>query len=249
MQVEEKHNSVSCLGNGFIQFEEFLPESLYKPFSNDNDFWDYVEANSGNKARNSRAVFHNSKENIEFLKSDFPKAYNVYKHLSDFKFIHNLVKQLEQNYSRLFPVSFSLVEDHYSWVSERDRLQTRNPYSRLLRRLNRQYKSGQKFFLDLDFSVARQGYEVPPHLDQRHKLFACVLYCSPPPFDGQLDGGFIIKYPDDKLLKLPIQENAAVLFLNHPSSTHYTIPFSPTSVYRRKFIYFSLAEYNAADLW
>lgn len=136
-------------------------------------------------------------------------------------------------------------------------LKLRNKFFRILYKILKKIKNKknslldfkQDWFFDITYNSANLGYTVNNHKDQRHKLFAGVIYLVSPPLGKEKEGSFLINNPNGKPIKeVFIKKNCGVLFLNNNMSFHSTTDFSEWG-YDRKFIYFSFACKSFFNIW
>ncbi len=115
-----------------------------------------------------------------------------------------------------------------------------------------------KVFLEMDYSIGRNGYNREPHHDAPNKIIVFLLYLNS--FENKDEGGAleIYKYKEkfkDKFLQNPLNENLElqkkmypqqgqlIIFLSCPNSIHGVEFYKPHDENKRYFVYGSYGSY------
>lgn len=226
----------TVLENGFIKISNFLPQELFDQFAN-SEYWDNEFSLSV-----PRENKHNDEKHLADIEKKYQEVFDVYKRIADKEFLTDCILTLDKAYPELKNANIGATLNIDLKGDRRAFLQSKKASDRVLRLISKLARVRKNFFLDLDFGLSTSSYLIPKHVDQAHKQFACVVYLTGPPVAGSNQGGF--GYLDDQgnEVEIPLEKNSAMLFRNHGRAIHYTLPFDECENYKRKIIYFSLAD-------
>ncbi|MCW5599909.1 MAG: 2OG-Fe(II) oxygenase, partial [Nitrosomonas sp.] len=119
-----------------------------------------------------------------------------------------------------------------------------------------------ELYITFDIAMAKTGYSVPVHTDNRYKLLALLIYFNDLKSEegGELllhkhksiqDSIYLPRYPGEEntevVKRLLPKKNLGVIVLNCNSSYHSATPFSSNEP--RKFVYIGICKRYTKNLW